>query len=377
MAPAATQTIPMNASPSIPWSRPQFWGREKQFVNAAMESMWLSGGDFLDRFQAAWQDLFEKKHALLTSNGTTSLHLIYLGLGLGPGDEVIVPGFGFLAAANIAVQMGLVPVFADVDPDTWCLRAEDIAVRISGKTKAIVAIHTYGNVCDMNAIMGLARSHAVPVIEDCAEALFSRLQNRYCGTFADAASFSFQATKTITTGEGGLIVTDDDSLYRTMRLFHSHGLSQRGTYAHEIPGHNFRLTNLQAALGLGQLEQMTAIVRERQRVFGRYRRFFQDQPGIHLQQITAHADPLWWAFAVKLEPKAFSQGRDAVIAALRTRGIETRPGFVSSSRIAYFAAHEVPVSEHLGQSIISLPSFAGLTDAQIDMICDALMETKF
>lgn len=360
----------------IPWSKPQFWGREKEYVAEAMDSMWLSGGGYLEKLSSAFLELLQMKHALLTSNGTTALHLIYLALGLQEGDEIIIPGFGFLAAANLAVQMKLKPVFAEVDPDTWCLTASDIQSRLSHKTKAIVAIHTYGNVCEMEPILSLAQSRKIVVIEDCAESLFSKYQKRYCGTFGDLSSFSFQATKTITTGEGGMIVTNQSEWHETMKLYHSHGLVQRGTYQHKVPGHNFRLTNLQAALGLAQFEQRQKIIAERKRVFGQYRSFFQNQTGIQLQAITPGADPVWWAFAVKLDEKAFPQGRDAVIVELKNQGIETRPGFTASSMLTIYPFHNLSTCEKLSRSILSLPSFAGLTSEEIDYISRKLMELK-
>jgi len=196
----------------IPWAKPNYWGNEIQYVNQALESTWISGGPFLDKFERSFSDIFDKKHALAVSNGTTAIHLAYLALGLKPGDEVIVPGFGFQAAANIALQMKLHPVFAEVDPQTWCLAAKDAEKKITSKTKAIVPVHTYGNVCDMDAILKIVKQNQLTVIEDCAESLFSKYQGKYSGTFGEISTFSFQATKTIITGEGGLVLTNDDEL---------------------------------------------------------------------------------------------------------------------------------------------------------------------
>jgi perosamine synthetase len=360
----------------IPWSRPHFWGREKEYVSEAMDSMWLSGGGYLEKLSFAFSELLQMKHALLTSNGTTALHLIYLALELQEGDEIIIPGFGFLAAANIASQIKLKPIFAEVNSDTWCLTASDIQSRLSHKTKAVVAIHTYGNVCEMESILSIARSKKIAVIEDCAESLFSKYRGHYCGTFGDLNSFSFQATKTITTGEGGMVVTNQSKWHHMMELYHSHGLIQRGTYQHKVPGHNFRLTNLQAALGLAQFEQRQKIIAERQRVFNQYRSFFQNQTGIELQAITPGAEPVWWAFAIKLDEKAFPQGRDIVIEELKNQGIETRPGFTASSMLQIYPSHKLPVCEKLSHNILSLPSFAGLRSEEIDYISQKLMKLK-
>ena len=353
----------------IPWSKPHYWGNEKEYVRDALNSSWISSGEYLNKLENSFVKLFDKKHALLTSSGTTALHLTYLSLGFKEGDEILIPGFAFLTAANIALQMKLKPVFAEVDPKTWCLSVSSIEKLITRKTKAIVPIHTYGNVCQMDEIMQLAKRHDLIIIEDCAEALFSKYSNQYCGTFGRVNCFSFQAIKTITTGEGGLVVTDDENIYQNMKLYHSHGIRERGTYRHELPGYNFRLTNIQAALGLAQFENMKKIIRERKRIFEQYRHFFSNLEGVELQQLHNAVDPVWWAFAIKLHHKAFPQGRDGVIQELKDDGIETRPGFVASSLLDIYEKHSLPVCEALSSQIISLPSYAGLKNEEVDRIC--------
>lgn len=360
----------------IPWASPNFWGDEKKYVNEALDSLWISGGAYLEKLERVFSELFQKKYALTTSNGTTSLHLIYLGLGLKPGDEIIVPGFAFLAASNIALQMGLTPVFADVDKETWCITAEEIAKKITKKTKAIVPVHTYGNVCEMNSINELAKQHNIIVIEDCAESLFSKIHNQFCGTFGHVNSFSFQATKTITTGEGGLVVTDDEALAKKMMLYRSHGLIERGRYWHELPGHNFRLTNLQAALGFAQFEKRELIIRERARVFNLYKKYLDKIEGVTLQKYKPEVDPVVWAIALLLDDNAFPQGRDTVFKQLKEKNIETRPGFVASSLLKIYQPHSLPVCEILSKNIISLPSFPLLTEEQIKYISDSLRKLK-
>jgi perosamine synthetase len=353
----------------IPWSKPHFWGNEKEYVQDALNSSWISSGEYLNKLENSFAELFDKKHVLLTSSGTTALHLTYLSLGLKEGDEIIIPGFAFLTAANIALQMKLKPVFTEVDPQTWCLSVSSIEKNITAKTKAIVPIHTYGNVCQMDEIMQLAKRHNLVVIEDCSEALFSKYNNQYCGTFGNINCFSFQAIKTITTGEGGLVVTDDEMIYEKMRLYHSHGLKERGTYRHELPGYNFRLTNIQAALGLAQFEKKKNIIQERKRIFEQYRYFFSNLEGVELQQLSSAVEPVWWAFAIKLHMKSFPQGRDGVIQQLKAEGIETRPGFVASSLLNIYEAHSLPVCEDLSSRIISLPSYAGLKNEEVDRVC--------
>jgi perosamine synthetase len=356
----------------IPWAQPNFWGKEKDYALDALESLWISGGAYIEKLEHAFAEILQKPYVLTTSNGTTALHLAYLGLGLQPGDEIIVPGFAFMGAANIALHLGVKPVFAEVDPETWCLTVRNVEQRITPRTKAIVPIHTYGNVCAMDGILELAHRKHLAVIEDCAEALFSKYANRYCGTFGQVNTFSFQATKTITTGEGGLVVTDDEVLYKKMTLYRSHGLLERGRYWHEVPGHNFRLTNIQAALGYAQVEQKETIITERKRVHLQYKACLEDVDGIRLQYFPEKVEPVLWAIALKLDQKAFPQGRDHVMAQLKEQDIETRPGFIASSLLTIYEPHRLRVSEEISQHVISLPTFPTLTNEHIQGICHCL-----
>ena len=249
----------------IPWAQPILYGMEATYVAKALESTWISGGPYVEELEKRIAEFQEVPFALAVNNGTSAIHLAYLGIGLQPGDEVIVPGFGFLAAANIALHMHAKPVFAEVDPDTWCLTAETVAPCLTPRTRAIVAVHTYGNVAPMAELCELGRRHGIPVIEDVAEAFGSRYQGKPAGSFGTLACFSFQATKTITTGEGGMVLTRDADLHKAMLLYRSHGMNQR-RYWHEVPGHNFRLTNFQAAMGCAQLDALETIVSQRQRM---------------------------------------------------------------------------------------------------------------
>ena len=360
----------------IPWAKPSLWGNEKKYVADALNSLWISGGKYIEQLEEGFCTLFNKKYALAVCNGTAAIHLPYLSLGLKPGDEVIVPGFSFMAAANLALQMHLKPVFAEVDPVTWCITANTIEKLITPNTKAVVPVQTYGNVCDMDNLVSLAKARNIQIIEDCAESLFSKYKDCYCGTYGYVGCFSFQATKTLTTGEGGLVVTDDDEIYQRMILYRSHGLGVRGTYGHVLPGHNFRITNMQAAMGCAQFEKFEKITGERKRIHQSYRRVLERQHGFVLQHFPQSVDPVLWAFAFKLEPTAFPQGRDTVIRQLKEKGIETRPGFTASSMLDIYEKHRLPVCENLSQNVISLPTFAGLKEDDINYICTALLELK-
>ena len=360
----------------ISWAKPCFWGNEKEFVNEALASEWISGGPFVERLEKEFAEYCGRPFALTASNGTTALHMAYLALGLRPGDEVIVPGFSFLAAANIALQMGVMPVFAEVNPDTWCITANEIERCITAKTKAIVPVHTYGNICPMDEIVSIAETKRIAVVEDSAEAFASRYKGRLAGTFGEIGTFSFQATKTITTGEGGMVVTDDKNLQQKMALFQSHGMLRKTYYWHELPGHNFRLTNLQAALGCAQMESLDSIIRERHRIHQQYMLGLQKVMGLTLQYFPAEVDPVLWAMAVKLDPAAYPQGRDVVVATMKEVNIETRPGFYTARNFSYLQSPILPICEGISAQTISLPTYCSLTDEQIEFICQQLIRLK-
>jgi perosamine synthetase len=360
----------------IPWAKPYFRGDEQRYVGEALASTWISGGAFIDRLERDIARYCEVDHALAVSSGTAALHLAYLGAGLKAGDEVIVPGFGFLAAANVALHMGARPVFAEVEPRTWCVTAPDIERCLTGKTRLIVPVHTYGNVCRMDEILDLSRRHGVAVIEDAAESFGSRYKGQLSGTFGLIGCFSFQATKTITTGEGGLVVTDETPVAETMALYRSHGMLRKRHYWHELPGHNFRLTNLQAALGCAQYDNLEAIIKERRRVSQHYRARLGAERGVKLQQFDLDVDPVVWALALRLDPEAFPQGRDAVMRQMDELGIETRPGFYAPSMMDFYGCPPLSVCEALSRQIISLPCFPALSAKEIDRIRDGLMALR-
>jgi perosamine synthetase len=353
----------------IPWAKPVFGGNEQQYVSEAIASSWISGGNFVDRFEREFAEYTGASYAMTSSNGTTALHMALLALSVGPGDEIVVPGFAFMAAANVALHLGAKPVFAEVDPSTWCITAEQVERCLSPRTKAIVAVHTYGNVCGMDEIVTLAKDKSIVVVEDAAEAFGSRYKNRQAGSIGEFGTFSFHATKTITTGEGGMVITDSPELRDRMYLYRNHGM-RHTRYWHEVPGHNFRLTNLQAAMGCAQLERINQIAWERRRVYASYQKYLSTLSGVTLQFYRPDVDPVVWAVAVTLDPGAYPQGRDAVIHQLDEAGIETRNGFYAASMLPHlYDCGSLPVCEALSRQIISLPTHCGLQDSEIELIC--------
>jgi perosamine synthetase len=358
---------------SIPWAKPVFWGREQDYVADAMTSTWISGGRYIDRLEREIAAFCNVPHALAVANGTAAIHLTYLAAGLRPGAEIVVPGFGYLAAANVALNVGAKPVFAEVDPATWCVTAETIARVLTPRTRAVVPIHTYGNACDMDSIVALCGPRGVLVIEDAAESFGTRYQGRQSGTIGDLGCLSFQATKTITTGEGGMVITSRDEFLEPLRLYRSHGVLSR-RYFHEVAGLNFRLTNMQAAMGCGQLEHIDAIIEARRRMYECYRRCLENIGGMVMQKFSPSVEPVVWAIAVKLDPAAFPQGRDAVIDQLAAAGIESRPGFYPANAMPdlYGSGLDLPVCTAIARQVISLPSYPSLAGEEIEQVCASL-----
>jgi perosamine synthetase len=357
-------------------AQPEMNGNELKYVTEAMRSNWISGGDFVTKFEEDFNKKFKVSNALSVSNGTSALNLALLSLQLKPGDEVIIPGFGFMAAANVSIIMNLMPVFAEVDINTWCINSKYIEEKITAKTKAIIVIHTYGNVCDMDPIVEIAKKYQLPVIEDAAEAIGSKYKNKYAGAISDIGTFSFHATKTIATGEGGMVITENVKLMEIMKLFRSHGMLRLKHYWHEIPGHNFRMPNLQAAIGCAQLENFNLKLIEYKRIHSRYTNNLNNINGMHLQKFNNDIDPVVWMNAVRLDNKIIEIKRDEIIYKMKQRGIETRPGFYTPESMshAYGKTNINKNCNELAEQILVLPTHSALKNDDIDFVCNELKE---
>jgi perosamine synthetase len=364
---------------TIPWAKPKFLGLEKKYLADALNSSWISGGPYVDCFERDFAKAINSPFVLTTSNGTTALLLTFLALGIGPGDEVIIPGFTFVAPANMAITLGAAPVFVDVDPDSWLIDDTKIEQAITPKTRAICAVHLYGNVCNMDVLKAICRKHKLFLVEDTAEAAFSRYKGQYAGTFSTAGTFSFQATKSITMGEGGCVAVNNKKLFTRMKVIRNHGMNRKKIYWHTLIGHNFRLPNLQAALGCAQLERAGQIISHKKRVYGLYQKYLGNINGISMQQFKKGVDPVVWAIALKLDPRAFKASRDTIGIKMLRDGIETRPGFYPFQSMPVYRRYIkkiLPVSKEVGANVISLPSFPQLEEGQIKAICKELLSFK-
>ena len=362
----------------IPWSQAHFVSNEKFHLNKAFDSTWVSGGEYVQKFEKEFCKYIKSDFAISVNNGTSAIHLAYLALKLKAGDEIIIPSFGYLAAANLALLMNLKPVFADVDLDTFCVDFSSIKKKITKKTKLIVVINTYGNVCDLKPILRLAKLKKINVLEDSAESLGSKYYNKNSGILADIGTFSFQATKTITTGEGGMVITKKSKEFKDLlNLYRNHGIKNK-RYMHLVPGHNFRLTNLQAAIGYTQLKNFNKILKNRKKSYNLYKKLLQNIKGIKLQQFKSNVRPLVWTMAMVLDKNIFGS-RDSIIRKMLKKKIETRNGFYSTNRLKIFKkfhSKDLKNSDYLSRNVICLPLFNGIKNSQIKYIAKCLINLR-
>lgn len=361
----------MSTQYRIPVYQPWLCGNEERYVLDCLRSGWISSkGQYIAAFEDRFAEFIGVRHALSVCNGTVALHVALAALGIGPGDEVIVPTFTYIAPVNAVVYCGATPVFVDADPDTWQLDPNDVYSRITPKTKAIIVVHLYGHPAEMNALTTLAQEHGLFIVEDCAEAFGATYQGKHVGTFGDIATFSFYGNKTITTGEGGMVTTNDDMLAERIRRLKGQGLAPYREYWHDIIGYNYRMTNVAAAIGLAQLENASLFLDRKRTIAQRYRHLLADT---HLvfQHESPEVQHSWWMISV-LAPTA--QERDYLRQALARHGIETRPTFYPVHTMPMYS-HRYErhrVAESLGLRGINLPSYPSLRDEQIEEICHVL-----
>jgi perosamine synthetase len=358
----------------IPVATPELSGNERKYVLEALDSGWISSnGAYIERFEQSFADYLGVRHAMTCCNGTAAVHLALMAVGVGPGDEVIVPTFTFVATANAVIYTGAVPVFVDCDPETWNLDPARIESLITPRTKVIVTVPLYGHPCDMDPIREIAIRYGLRVVEDAAEALGAAYKGKRCGTLGDIATFSLYGNKTITTGEGGIVVTDDDDLAARVRLLKGQGMDPNQRYWFLVLGFNYRMTNIQAAIGLAQLERIDEFLAKRRQVAAWYKEALTGIEWIALPIVRDYAEHGWWMFSVLIDDDG-SMKRDDVIAALSVEGVDTRPFFYPIHTLPMYAncQTECPVAEHIAARGINLPTFVGLTEENVNYIARAL-----
>ena len=355
----------------IPVYQPSLVGNEKKYVNECLDSTWISSkGKFLKLFEESFVRYTGTQYATAVCNGTVALHLALLALGIGPGDEVIVPTLTYIASVNSIMYVGARPVFVDSCRNSWLIDPTDVKRKITTRTRAIMAVHLYGHPVDMTAIMAIAREHNLLVIEDCAEAFGSRIRDQHVGTFGDIATFSFFGNKTITTGEGGMVITNDTTLYERSVHFKGQGLAKHRTYWHDVVGYNFRMTNICAAIGLAQLERAGELLEKKRTLAQKYDKLLAHLPIETHRPSCSNLLHSYWMYSI-LVP---SGTRDAIIEDLSNVGVETRPIFYPVHTMPMYSQRyeRHQVAEDLARRGINLPSWPDLTDEQVQYIVESI-----
>ena len=363
----------------IPVAAPMLVGNEREYVLDCIDSGWVSSaGKYLDMFEAKFAEFCGVRHAVACCNGTAAVHLALLAHGVGPGDEVIVPTLTFVATANAVTYCGARPVFVDSEPETWNIDPARVEEKITPRTRGIVAVHLYGHPADMDALRDLASRHGLFLVEDAAEAHGALYKGRRVGSVGDIAAFSFYGNKIISTGEGGMVTTDDDALAARVRLLRGQGMDPGRRYWFPVVGYNYRMMNLAAALGLAQLERIECHMGRRLVIADRYKERLGGVGDLTWQREQPWAGHAHWMFTAVLGDGEAAE-RDEVMARLEARGVETRPVFYPVHLLPPYRdgarGADCPVAERIASRGLSLPTWAGLAGEDVDYVVECLVES--
>ena len=354
----------------VPVYRPYLGGNEKQYVNQCINSSWISSkGIFVERFERAFADFVGASHVTSVCNGTVALHLALEALGFAPQDEVIVPTLTYIASVNTIIQAGATPVFADSLDATCQVDPRDVRRKITSRTKALMVAHLYGHPCDMDELVKICEEHNLHLIEDCAEAFGTYYKGRHVGTFGDVATFSFFGNKTITTGEGGMVVAKNKDLIA--RAFHlkTQAVSPEREYWHDAVGYNYRMTNICAAIGVAQMENAMVVLEKKRQIAQWYRQGLQGLPLKTLDELPDTKSSFWMCSIIVDDPLVCRPLRDW----LRAANVETRPLFHPAHTLPHCRVDELfPVAQSLSARGINLPSFPELSRETVNDICESI-----
>ncbi|WP_416305794.1 DegT/DnrJ/EryC1/StrS family aminotransferase [Neptunicella sp. SCSIO 80796] len=355
-------------------AEPSFTGNEKSYLLDCIESGWISSqGQYVNRFEEQFSHFIGCNYAVATSNGTTALHLALMALGIGPGDEVLVPDLTFGATANAVIHCGAKPVLVDVNRQSWCMDAEQIESRITSQCKAMIVVHLYGRPASMKQLMALAEKYDLFVVEDCAESIGARFDGQMTGAIGHIGCFSFFANKILSCGEGGMVTTDDPALDEKIRLLRDHGMDKEKRYWHLLPGYNYRLTNMQAAVGLAQLEQVDEFLVKRQQINHFYRSQLADLPEVQLHQPEPDCEESTWLFSLLVSAEVGARGREILIDCLNEKGIQARRFFYPlHQQPAYQQQADFTNSVTLSEHGVCLPTYTQIKPEQLDYVVETV-----
>jgi perosamine synthetase len=365
--------------PPVPVNEPLLDGNEEAYLVECIRTGWISSeGPFVERFERQFADRVRRMHGVAVSNGSVALDTAVAALGLARGDEVILPASTIISCAAAVVRSGATPVLVDSDPSTWNMAPERIEERITARTRAIMVVHIFGLPVDMDPVLALAQRHGLRVIEDAAEAIGQSYRGQPCGSFGDVSTFSFYPNKHVTTGEGGMVVTDDPGLAGRCRSLRNLCFKPEQRFVHEELGWNFRLTNMQAALGVAQLERLDQSIDIKRRMGARYTELLSGARGIQLPLMrTAYADNVYWVYGLVLDDQVPFDAKEAM-ARLARLGIGTRPFFWPMHeqpvfrKMGLFDGEHYPVAERIARRGFYIPSGMALTDAQMERVASAV-----
>jgi len=360
----------------FPVAIPNLGGNEFKYLTDAFLSTWISStGSYIDKFESEFSNYSDCEYGIAVSNGTVALHVALVALGIGKGDEVIVPDLTFAATINAVLHANATPVIVDIEEKSWCIDPDEIEKSITSKTKAIIPVHLYGQVCDMDSIMNLAKQYSLKVIEDCAEAHGAMFKDNKVGSFGDIGCFSFYGNKVITTGEGGMCVTNSTELNDKLRLLRDHGMSKTRRYYHDVVGYNYRMTNLQAAIGLAQLERIDEIHKNRFSYEKLYRRIMSDS-NFEFQKDLKNRKRITWLVCLLVGSNNNNE-RDILIEQLKDNGIDARPFFYLLSDMDIYKKYSRAVNssaKKISSYGINLPTYESLKSLeQIEIIINKIV----
>ena len=365
----------VNNKIKIPVAEPSLGKEELDNVIEAVKSSWISSkGKFIEEFETNFAKYCGAKYGIATSNGTTALHLALVALGIGKGDEVIIPNLTYIATANAVVYCGAKPVFVDSHPEYWCIDPEKIEKKITSKTKAIIPVHLYGHPADMDPILKIAKKHNLYVVEDAAESHGAEYKGGKVGSFGDISCFSFFGNKIITTGEGGMCLTNDKNLVEKMRILRNQGVNPQKKYWHDVVGFNYRMTNIQAAIGVAQLKKMNQFIKSKRQIKKWYEENLKDlieKDFISIQPEMPWAKNVYWMTSILLGDK-FSMKRNDLMDALEQKGIQTRPVFYPVSIMPPYGIQkegDFSIAQELSKTGINLPSSVNLSKEEVKVVC--------
>ncbi len=362
----------------IPVNEPQIGEAERRNVLRCLDEGFISSeGAFVGEFERAWSAYCGRAHGIAVTNGTAALELAMSVAGLEPGDEVILPSFTIISCVLAVIEARAVPVLVDCDPETWCMDVDEVAARLGPRTRAVMAVHIYGHPVDMDPLLAIADRRGLSVIEDAAEAHGAEVRGQRAGSFGAMSCFSFYANKIVTTGEGGMVVTDDAKLAERLRSGRNLAFRPERRFVHEELGHNYRMTNLQAAVGVAQVATVDERVRRKREIGAYYTERLRRLPQLQLPVERPWARNVYWMYGVVLRDGA-ALDRDDLALRLRERGVDTRPFFVGMHeqpvlrRMGLFAGDSHPVTERISRRGLYLPSGLALTREQQDDVCAAV-----